>query len=73
MSSRSKGKKRNLDEVIDGAILGAKVAKEAGESVPVLSPLKASMGIVITLLENLKVGYIPYTKALFQSVYLYRK
>jgi hypothetical protein len=56
MSSRPKSKKRPIEEVTDGAILVAKVVKDASESLPVLAPLKASMGIVITLLENLKVG-----------------
>jgi hypothetical protein len=56
MSLNTKGKKGRLDEAIDAAILVAKVTKDVGESVPVLSPLKASMGIVITLLENLKVS-----------------
>jgi hypothetical protein len=58
MASDRARKKGRLDEAIDAAILVAKVTKDVGESVPVLTPLKASMGIVITLLENLRVsGY----------------
>jgi hypothetical protein len=55
MSSSSKTKKRGLDKVIDGTILVAKATKDVGD-IPVLAPLQESMGSVIKLLENVKVG-----------------
>lgn len=54
MSTRTEGKKRHIDRVTDGAILVVKGARDASESFPVLTPLKNSMGVVITLLENIK-------------------
>jgi hypothetical protein len=64
MSSGGKSKRRRLDEVLDGAILVAKGTKEVGGSVPILAPLKVSMGSVITLMENLKVGPLRSVRAI---------
>jgi hypothetical protein len=62
-----KGKKRPIDEVIDGAILAAKVSESASNSVLVLAPLKVSMSSIITLLDNLKVGWIHFHKGIPQA------
>ncbi|CAG8694112.1 4860_t:CDS:2, partial [Acaulospora colombiana] len=67
MSTRGKDKKRHLDEVIDGALLIAKVTKDANESLPVLNPLKATMGSVIILLENMKVNGL-YSQSLYETL-----
>ncbi|PVG04814.1 hypothetical protein CPB86DRAFT_746923 [Serendipita vermifera] len=48
------GKKKRLDDAVNNAITIAKIAKDAGETIPLLAPLKASMGSVITLLEIVK-------------------
>ncbi|KAG8798546.1 hypothetical protein FRC20_007099 [Serendipita sp. 405] len=39
-------------EIIDAALLGAKVIKDASDASEVLAPLKATAGIVITILET---------------------
>ncbi|PVG00370.1 hypothetical protein CPB86DRAFT_795854 [Serendipita vermifera] len=54
MSSRSKSKKRSIDQVTDGAIMVAKGGRDASDSIPVLTPLRGSLGMVIQLLENVK-------------------
>ncbi|KAG8849605.1 hypothetical protein FRB91_009742 [Serendipita sp. 411] len=41
-------------EIVDAALLGAKVVKDASEVVPVLAPLKGAVGIVITILETIR-------------------
>ncbi|PVG00373.1 hypothetical protein CPB86DRAFT_222868, partial [Serendipita vermifera] len=54
-STADKGsKKRRLNHATNSAIAVAKITKDASEAVPILSPLKASMGILITLLETVK-------------------
>ncbi|PVF98144.1 hypothetical protein CPB86DRAFT_389260 [Serendipita vermifera] len=53
MTPRERKKKR-LDDAVNNAITIAKIAKDTGETIPLLAPLKASMGIVITLLEIVK-------------------
>lgn len=54
-STADKGsKKRRLDGALNRAITVARGSKDAIEVVSILSPLKASMGILITLLENVK-------------------
>jgi hypothetical protein len=52
----TQGKKRKQVEVIDGAILAANLTKDAAATIAVLSPLKASMGMLVTLLESIKAG-----------------
>ncbi|KAG8820506.1 hypothetical protein FRC19_008802 [Serendipita sp. 401] len=49
----TKPRNRHL-EIIDAALLGAKVVKDAAEVVPVLAPLKGAVGIVITILETIR-------------------
>ncbi|KAG8796542.1 hypothetical protein FRB91_003698 [Serendipita sp. 411] len=51
MSSTSRD--RHL-KIIDAALLGAKVVKDASECGPVLAPLKGVAGIVITILETVR-------------------
>ncbi|KAG8851207.1 hypothetical protein FRB91_008284 [Serendipita sp. 411] len=41
-------------EIIDAALLGAKIVKDASEVAPVLAPLKGTIGIVITILETIR-------------------
>ncbi|KAG8837167.1 hypothetical protein FRC18_009890, partial [Serendipita sp. 400] len=41
-------------EIIDAALLGAKIVKDASEVAPVLAPLKGTIGIVITILETVR-------------------
>ncbi|KAG8797199.1 hypothetical protein FRC16_009135, partial [Serendipita sp. 398] len=41
-------------EIIDAALLGAKIVKDASEVAPVLAPLKSTIGIVITILETIR-------------------
>ncbi|KAG8837169.1 hypothetical protein FRC18_009893 [Serendipita sp. 400] len=41
-------------EIIDAALLGAKIVKDASECAPVLAPLKGVAGIVITILETVR-------------------
>jgi hypothetical protein len=53
----AQGRKRKRPEVIEGAILAANLAKDAAETISVLAPLKASMGMLTTLLESIKVGH----------------
>jgi hypothetical protein len=53
----TQGKKKKRPEVIDGAILAANLAKDAAETISVLAPLKASMGMLTTLLESIKVSH----------------
>jgi hypothetical protein len=56
-SMSAQGRKRKRPEVIDGAILAANLAKDAAETISVLAPLKASMGMLTTLLESIKVNH----------------
>ncbi|PVG02915.1 hypothetical protein CPB86DRAFT_724318, partial [Serendipita vermifera] len=54
-SMTPKGRKRQrFDDAINAAIVVAKLARDAGDTSPLLGPLKASMGMLITLLENVK-------------------
>jgi hypothetical protein len=55
-SMYTQGKKRKRPEVINGAILAVNLAKDAAETTAILSPLKASMGILVTLLESIKAS-----------------
>ncbi|KAG8861292.1 hypothetical protein FRB91_009203 [Serendipita sp. 411] len=41
-------------KIIDGALLSAKIIKDASEAAPVLGPLKATAGLVITILETIR-------------------
>ncbi|PVG04817.1 hypothetical protein CPB86DRAFT_721309, partial [Serendipita vermifera] len=50
MTPREK-KRKQLDNAVNNAITTAKIVKDAGKTIPLLAPLKASMGIVINLLE----------------------
>ncbi|KAG8861320.1 hypothetical protein FRB91_009231 [Serendipita sp. 411] len=43
-------------KILDGALLGAKIIKDASEAAPVLGPLKATAGLVITILETIRVS-----------------
>jgi hypothetical protein len=72
MSSSGKTKKRGLDKVIDGTILVAKATKDIGDA-PVLAPLKASMGSVIKLLENVEVGRLCSVRRPISHTDFYRK
>ncbi|PVF94573.1 hypothetical protein CPB86DRAFT_828491, partial [Serendipita vermifera] len=54
MSTIGNKKKRPSEEVLDGVILVAKVTKDIRETLPVLAPLKGAMGVLITILENVK-------------------
>ncbi|PVG02919.1 hypothetical protein CPB86DRAFT_486423 [Serendipita vermifera] len=47
-------KKRRFDDVINGAIAAAQVTRDAGDSVPLLTPLKASMSGLVNFLETVK-------------------
>ncbi|KAG8836656.1 hypothetical protein FRB91_008549, partial [Serendipita sp. 411] len=49
----SKPPNRHL-EIIDAALLGARVVKDASEASEILAPLKATAGIVITILETVR-------------------
>ncbi|KAG8833251.1 hypothetical protein FRB91_000039 [Serendipita sp. 411] len=49
----SKSRDRHL-EIIDAALLGARLVKDAAEVAPVLAPLKGTVGIVITILETIR-------------------
>jgi hypothetical protein len=54
-----KEKKKGLSgDVVNNAIKITKVAKGATETVPLLSPLRATMGSLITLLETIKVNFL---------------
>ncbi|KAG8797138.1 hypothetical protein FRC16_009188 [Serendipita sp. 398] len=41
-------------KILDGALLGAKIIKDASEAAPVLGPLKATAGLVISILETIR-------------------
>ncbi|KAG8817772.1 hypothetical protein FRC18_000362 [Serendipita sp. 400] len=41
-------------KIIDSALLSAKIVKDASEAAPVLGPLKATAGLVITILETIR-------------------
>ncbi|KAG8835384.1 hypothetical protein FRC18_000592 [Serendipita sp. 400] len=49
----SKPPNRHL-EIIDAALLGARLVKDAAEVAPILAPLKGAVGIVITILETIR-------------------
>jgi hypothetical protein len=49
-------KRKRFDDAINATITIAKLARDAGDSSPLLGPLKASMGMLVTLLETVKVG-----------------
>jgi hypothetical protein len=71
MSYSGKTKKRDLDKVIDGTILVAKATKGVGDT-PVLAPLKASMGSVIKLLENVQVSRLCSIRSLIPHADFHR-
>jgi hypothetical protein len=56
MSTSGRKKERHSEEVLDGAILVAKITKDVGDISPLLEPLKVAMGSLITMLENAKVS-----------------
>jgi hypothetical protein len=55
MSKSGEKRKRHLEEILDAAIQVARITKDVGESLPILSPLKGAMGILLTVLESAKV------------------
>jgi hypothetical protein len=51
-------KKQQFENTVNSAIMAATVARNAGDTTPLLGPLKGLMGSLITMLENVKVGTI---------------
>ncbi|KAG8785165.1 hypothetical protein FRC16_001995 [Serendipita sp. 398] len=51
MTSTPRNRQLNI---IDGALLSAKIVKDASEAAPVLGPFKATAGLVITILETIR-------------------
>ncbi|KAG8851442.1 hypothetical protein FRB91_007891 [Serendipita sp. 411] len=49
----SKPRNRPL-KIIDSALVSANIVKDACEGAPVLAPLKATAGILITILETIR-------------------
>jgi hypothetical protein len=56
-STSAKENKNRFEDVVNSAITTAKIAKDASGTMPPLTPLKASLGMVITFLETVKVQY----------------
>jgi hypothetical protein len=56
-STGGKDNKKQFEDVVNNAITTAKIAKNASGTMPPLTPLKASLGMVITFLETVKVQY----------------
>jgi hypothetical protein len=54
-STSKEKKKAKGHDAVNSAIKATKVAKGATETVPLLSPLKVTMGSLISLLETIKV------------------
>jgi hypothetical protein len=48
-------KKERFDDAINGAIVATKIARDAGDSAPLLSPFKTFLESLVTLLEAVKV------------------
>jgi hypothetical protein len=57
-SSSKEKKKAKSDSAVNNAIKITRVAKDATETVPLLAPLKVTMGSLIMLLENIKVDLL---------------
>jgi hypothetical protein len=51
-------KKQQFENTVNSAIMAATVARNAGDTTPLLGPLKGLMGSLIAMLENVKVGTI---------------
>jgi hypothetical protein len=55
-SQVTKRRKERFDDAISSAIVAAKIARDAGDSAPLLSPLKTFMESLVALLEVVKVS-----------------